>query len=96
MSCIYNLFMNGKRNRSQEEIWNKILGISQKCTLACNYRREGRCTDPEYYEQFEVSDKVTACCRRGDGHLLNVTKEDLDMVSRIEKRRVRLPTGIRD
>lgn len=96
MPCICNIFHGKERNLSQEEVWNKILGIRQKCTLTyCGTFENGKCINKEYYEQFTIGGVVISCCSRADNHLLNVTKR-IGHQQVVEKRRVPLPTGIRD
>lgn len=84
-----------KRVLTDEETWSKILGLRQDCEVPfCkSWKENGTCMDAEYYEQFVVSGTVCACSRRGDGHLLNVTKK-IGKQEIVERRRVPLPTGI--
>ena len=80
------------------EVWNRILGVKQDCKLGvcCGHgNQDGKCVCKEYYEQFSISGVIIGCSLRGDGHLLEVTKI-LNGKIFIEKRRVPLPTGIRD
>jgi len=92
MSCLHRILRGRGQKLREIATWNKIIGMRQCCNLKlCN--QDGYCDEQEYYEQFEVSGVVVACCRRGDNHLLNVTKRFEDGTNIVEHRRVKLKDG---
>ena len=97
MSCISRMLRERERALSKLAEWNRILGIPQPCSLCFGCASLGICTNQEYYQQFEVSGSIIACCKRGDGRLLNVTKKLSRGVHIVEHRKVPLKDGgIRD
>jgi len=97
MSCLLRRLRGKEKAFEDKKNWNKILGLRQECNLPCcqGTKIGNHCTFREYYEQLEVSGVVVACCFRGDGHILNVTKK-INGVEIVEHRREPLPNGIRD